>query len=41
MEMNKYIDHTFLKATGQKADIDKLLSEAKQFNFASVCVNTS
>ena len=36
--MNKLIDHTFLKATGTKEDIDKLLEEAIEFEFKSVCV---
>lgn len=35
----KYIDHTALKADTTKADILKLTNEAKQFGFASVCVN--
>ncbi len=36
--MNKLIDHTFLKATGTKEDIDKLLEEAIEFDFKSVCI---
>ncbi|MFD2564387.1 deoxyribose-phosphate aldolase [Aquimarina rubra] len=39
MELNKYIDHTILKATATVADITKLCEEAKQYNFYSVCVN--
>ena len=39
MEINKYIDHTLLKATATKNDIVKLCSEAKEFNFYAVCVN--
>ncbi|MDT8337007.1 MAG: deoxyribose-phosphate aldolase [Candidatus Izemoplasmatales bacterium] len=39
MEINKLIDHTYLKAFGTKKDIDKLLQEAKEHNFKSVCVN--
>lgn len=39
MEINKLIDHTYLKAFGTKKDIDKLLEEAKEHNFKSVCVN--
>lgn len=39
MEINKLIDHTYLKAFGTKAEIDKLLNEAKKHNFKSVCVN--
>ncbi|MTL49141.1 deoxyribose-phosphate aldolase [Turicibacter sanguinis] len=37
--MNKYIDHTILKPETTKAQILTLCEEAKQFNFASVCVN--
>lgn len=37
--LNKYIDHTNLKPFATVADIEKLCSEAKQHNFASVCVN--
>ena len=33
------IDHTLLKAEATKEQIEKLCAEAKQFNFASVCVN--
>lgn len=40
MELNKYIDHTLLKADATKAQITKLCEEARQYNFASVCVNT-
>lgn len=39
MELCKYIDHTLLKADGQKESIFKLCEEAKENNFASVCVN--
>ncbi len=39
MEKNKYIDHTLLKANAKTTDIDKLLDEAKKYNFMSVCVN--
>ena len=41
MELNKYIDHTVLKATTTIEDIKKLCAEAKEFNFFSVCVNGS
>ena len=37
--LNKYIDHTNLKPFATTADIEKLCSEAKENNFASVCVN--
>lgn len=39
MELNKYIDHTNLKAFATKSDIEKLCEEAKKYKFASVCVN--
>ncbi len=39
MEINKYIDHTNLKAYATKKDIELLCSEAIQHKFASVCVN--
>jgi len=35
-----YIDHTILKANARRADIEKLCAEAKQYGFASVCVNS-
>ena len=35
----KMIDHTALKANTTKEQIEVLCSEAKQYNFASVCVN--
>lgn len=37
--MNKYIDHTLLKPETTAAMIDKLCAEAKEHDFASVCVN--
>ena len=40
MQLNRYIDHTMLKASATRADIEKLCQEAKQHEFASVCVNT-
>ena len=39
MGINKYIDHTVLKATTTESDIVKLCDEAKQHNFYAVCVN--
>ncbi len=39
MELNKYIDHTNLKADAKESDIIKLCHEAIEYNFASVCVN--
>jgi deoxyribose-phosphate aldolase len=38
MPIHKYIDHTILKPTCLVADIEKLCAEAKQYNFAAVCV---
>lgn len=38
-ELAKYIDHTLLKPEAIKNDIDVIVSEAKQYQFASVCVN--
>lgn len=35
----KMIDHTLLKADATKAEIQKLAEEAKEYSFASVCVN--
>lgn len=39
MELNKYIDHTNLKATATMRDIEKLCDEAIAYHFASVCVH--
>ncbi len=38
MPLNKYIDHTILKPTCLVADIEKVCAEAKQYDFAAVCV---
>jgi deoxyribose-phosphate aldolase len=38
MPLNKYIDHTILKPTCLVSDIQKLCAEAKQYDFAAVCV---
>lgn len=40
MELNRYIDHTLLKADATPEQIKKLCEEAKEYRFASVCVNT-
>jgi deoxyribose-phosphate aldolase len=40
IEINKYIDHTVLKATATEEDIIELCREAKEYNFFSVCVNS-
>lgn len=34
-----YIDHTLLKPDATVEEIEKLVNEAKQYHFASVCVN--
>ena len=39
MNLNKYIDHTLLKPDAQQEQIEKLIEEAKNYDFASVCVN--
>ena len=39
MGLNKYIDHTILKATASSTDIQKLCEEAIEHEFYSVCVN--
>lgn len=39
MELAKMIDHTNLKASAVKEEILKLTQEAKDYQFASVCVN--
>ena len=39
MKLNKYIDHTLLKQDATENQIDCLLSEAREYDFASVCVN--
>ena len=39
MDFAKMIDHTLLKTEAGKADLDKLLDEAKTYHFASVCVS--
>lgn len=41
MNLEKYIDHTLLKPFATKDDILKLCADAKKYNFASVCVNSS
>ena len=37
--LNKYFDHTNLKANAKSADIIQLCNEAKEYDFYSVCVN--
>ena len=38
-EIAKMIDHTLLKATATREQIEKLCAEAAEYRFASVCVN--
>ena len=40
-QLAKYIDHTLLKPDATRAQIEKLCDEARQYGFASVCVNPS
>lgn len=39
MKLNKMIDHTLLRADALASEIQTLCEEAKQYDFASVCVN--
>lgn len=39
MNLAKYIDHTILKPEATVEDVRKLCGEAKEYGFASVCVN--
>jgi deoxyribose-phosphate aldolase len=39
MNIVQLIDHTLLRADATQKEIEKLLAEAKQYQFASVCVN--
>ncbi len=41
MKLNKFIDHTLLKADASKAQIKKLCEEAKEYDFKTVCINPS
>lgn len=38
-QLAKMIDHTLLRADATQSEMDKLTEEAKQYQFASVCVN--
>ena len=40
MSLNKYIDHTVLKANATREQVEKLCDEAAEHEFASVCVNS-
>jgi len=37
----KYIDHTLLKANSKLENIKKLCDEAKEYDFFSICINSS
>ncbi|MDG5855424.1 deoxyribose-phosphate aldolase [Clostridium beijerinckii] len=39
MNIAQYIDHTILKPEATVEDVKRLCREAKEYNFASVCVN--
>ena len=39
MNLNKYIDHTVLKADTSKAKVQQIIDEAIQYEFMSVCIN--
>ncbi|MBF7016542.1 deoxyribose-phosphate aldolase [Staphylococcus durrellii] len=39
MNYAKYIDHTLLKPESTKEQIDKIISEARDYEFKSVCIN--
>ena len=39
MELNRYFDHTLLKPDATASGITALCAEAKEYHFASVCVN--
>jgi deoxyribose-phosphate aldolase len=38
-DIARFIDHTILKPDATEADIKKVCAEAREYNFASVCVN--
>ncbi len=39
MDLAKYIDHTLLKPEATAEQIDELCAEAREYKFASVCIN--
>ena len=39
MNYNKLIDHTILRADATEQDVKKICQEARELDFASVCVN--
>jgi deoxyribose-phosphate aldolase len=40
MKFSKYFDHTILKADATMGDVRRICAEAKEYDFASVCVNS-
>jgi deoxyribose-phosphate aldolase len=40
-KMASFIDHTILKADATKSEVDKIVNEALEYKFCSVCVNSS
>ncbi|MFX3764224.1 2-deoxyribose-5-phosphate aldolase, partial [Streptococcus suis] len=40
MKLNKYIDNTILKPETTQEQVEKILEEAIEYDFESVCVNT-
>lgn len=41
MKINQYIDHTILKADAKKDEVTKIVEETLEYNFKSICVNSS
>lgn len=41
MEINKYIDHTYLKPIATSKEIEELCAEAKKYHFKTVCIPSS
>ncbi|HCT5826017.1 deoxyribose-phosphate aldolase [Enterococcus faecalis] len=39
MELNRMIDHTILKPEATEVAVQKIIDEAKEYNFFSVCIN--
>ena len=39
MELNRMIDHTILKPEATEAAVQKIIDEAKEYNFFYVCIN--
>ena len=39
MNLAKYIDHTILKPDARRDEVERICEEAKEYGFASVCVN--